>query len=84
MAKTIHDHKIEELNKVIGEFSNDETPIIAIPGQVKNNGKLVDALHVVIGHAPSKKKFDYTYRGLSSNFREWMKEKIDNIKRRNG
>lgn len=80
MADILTDYRLKELQKVVKEFTNDETTIMAVPGQIVNNGKPVDSVLVVIGHNKTMKKYDFIYRGLSSNFREWMKKRIDEIK----
>lgn len=70
---------IKQLSEAVGEFTTDRVSIMASLGQVKNNGKLMDAVLVVIGHNPTMRKYEYVYRGLPGNFKDWLKKKIDEI-----
>lgn len=70
---------VQQLHEAVKEFTNERTLIMASPGTIRNNGKPVDAVLVVIGHNPTHKKYDYIYRGLPSNFRDWLKKKVDEI-----
>jgi hypothetical protein len=71
--------EIRQLHTVVKEFSNDRTTILAIPGQIKNNGRLINAIDIVIGQNSTRKAHRRMYRGLTSNFRDWLKKEIDKI-----
>lgn len=70
---------IEELHKVVKEFTTDEIVIMAVPGMIKNNGKMVDAIQVTIGNNRTKKKEEYIYRDNWSAFRPFIKKLVDKL-----
>jgi hypothetical protein len=70
---------LRQFNQVIKEFSNERIEIAGAPGKIRNNGQNVDVIKVVIGHVPTQKIHEYIYRDLTSNFRVWLKEKVDKI-----
>jgi hypothetical protein len=74
--------QIGQLHEAVKEFTNERTMIMASPGMIRNNGRLVDTVMVVIGHNPTQKKYEYIYRGMTHNFKDWLKKKIDLIENR--
>lgn len=71
--------QIENLHQAVKEFTTERTVVLAIPGVIRSNGRTVDIVQVTIGHNPTRKIHRYMYRDTSSNFREWLKKKIDFI-----
>lgn len=70
---------IEQLNKIVMKYSTEKVMIMAVPGQIRNNGRLVDAIMVVIGNNEKKTKEEYIYRGLWTNFESFIKKHTDKI-----
>jgi hypothetical protein len=76
---TLSEAQLQNFHKAVKEFSNDRTVVLAIPGTIRNAGRNVDIVQVTIGHNPTRKTYKYMYRGISSNFRDWLKKKVDEI-----
>lgn len=71
--------ELRQLNEVIKELTTDRLIIMAIPGTIRNSGKNVPAIEVTIGDNLMKKKHVEIYRGLVSNFRTYLKKRLDII-----
>lgn len=71
--------QINELHEAVKEFTNERTLVMAVPGQIRNSGRMIDAVQVTIGHNPTQKTYRYIYRGQSNGFKQWLKETIDKI-----
>lgn len=76
---TLSNAQIQNLHDAVKEFTNERTLIMAVPGQIINNGRVIDAVQVVIGHNPTQKKYEFIYRGMTHNFKDWLKKKVDEI-----
>lgn len=75
----IQKSQIDELHEAVKEYSNERTLVMAIPGMIKNSGRMIDAVQVTIGHNPTHKIHKFIYRGLPSNFKDWLKKTIDKL-----
>lgn len=71
--------QIGNLHEAVKECTNERTVIMAIPGTVMNQGRQIPSVEVTIGHNPTQKLYKYVYRGISSNFKSWLKERVDKI-----
>lgn len=75
----IEEARIRSLHEAVKELTSERIEIIAVPGSVKNEGNNIPAVEVIVGHVPTKKVHHFIYRGLSSNFKKWLKEQVDKI-----
>lgn len=71
--------QIDNLHQAVKEFTNERTVIMAVPGTIRNSGRNVDVVQVTIGHNPTRKLHKRMYRGITSNFKVWLKKEIDKI-----
>ena len=67
------------LNDVIKELTTERLVVGASLGTIRNNGKNVPAIEVKIGNNETKRIHTMIYRDLPSNFRRWLKIKLDQI-----
>lgn len=71
--------QIRNLHEAVKEFTNERTVIMAIPGSVRNRGRDISSVEVTIGHNPTRKLYKFVYRGITSNFKSWLKQRVDEI-----
>lgn len=74
--------QLKELHNVVSKHTTDEIVVSATPGVIKNSGKNVFAVKTLIGNNNTKKINQFMYRGESSQYEKWLKDKIDEIKKK--
>lgn len=73
MTKT----ELEELEKIVAEFSKNDYIVAAETGKIQNNGKYVDIIRTVVYHKPSQKHVVVMYRDSPANFKKWLQENFE-------
>lgn len=79
-APKISKKQIEDLHSVIKSFVSDRIMISAAPGYIRNSGKWIFAVNLVVGDNETHKIYNFMYREAAGNFKDWLQKTLDELK----
>lgn len=71
--------ELNELAQVVKDFSKGDMLVAAIPGEIRNSGKMEKVIKTTVGHIPSQKSRTFIYRGEYRDYRKALQEATDEI-----